>query len=186
MEFRRYRDISIRSPHTRGDHRPPPPQIGTAEFQSAPLIRGETSRRTATCPPYRISIRSPHTRGDVNMVRGITAGVHFNPLPSYEGRPGWGGRRAYGLCEFQSAPLIRGETKVSHCPPPSCTISIRSPHTRGDRTRADFVQFPTIFQSAPLIRGETRLPRRACPLRRISIRSPHTRGDDDERIHGRG
>ena len=78
---------------------------------------------------------------------------------------------------FQSTPLTRGET--DHQPPKRRlpTISIHSPHTRGD------IQFPSsvflllLFQSTPLIRGETKGTNRFGDTIEISIHSPHARGD---------
>ena len=77
-------------------------------FQSTPLTRGETSITSRAAYIAVISIHSPHTRGDDNVLhqpavfdlfqstpltRGETtfsrtpdAALHFNPLPSYEGR----------------------------------------------------------------------------------------------------
>ena len=79
--------ISIHSPHTRGDAIHNPSCHVHDAFQSTPLIRGET-----WCPAIAdfliiISIHSPHTRGDLsdNGMRSLIG--HFNPLPSYEGRP---------------------------------------------------------------------------------------------------
>ena len=78
---------------------------------------------------------------------------------------------------FQSTPLTRGET--DHQPPKRRlpTISIHSPHTRGD------IQFPSsvflllLFQSTPLMRGETKGTNRFGDTIEISIHSPHARGD---------
>ena len=123
--------ISIHSPHTRGDPRSLPPQLINSnfnplpsyegrlarvvvcrclwQFQSTPLIRGETAARQYSVCAGSISIHSPHTRGDIFCSFACTVAQNFNPLPSYEGRHRlvWRRRRGKG-------------------------ISIHSPHTRGD------------------------------------------------------
>ena len=107
------------------------------EFQSTPLIRGETGVHRMIGVDYSISIHSPHTRGDPPRLMKTLRCWHFNPLPSYEGRqggaggyqpptdfnplPSYEGRPAgYFFCprqyRFQSTPLIRGET-ISPAPP---------------------------------------------------------------------
>ena len=147
--------------------------------------------------------------------------LYFNPLPSCEGRQD----RQTALrrsSPFQSTPLMRGETlgtgwtfaeAIYFNPLPSCegrqivldrrrgddSISIHSPHARGDEKvqtflglDTDFNPLPscegrrddtacrpkwTAFQSTPLMRGETvRFIRRHHP-QTISIHSPHARGD---------
>ena len=108
--------ISIRSPHTRGDpyysatsalddyfnplpsHEgrpcPYPACIVPNPFQSTPLIRGETIAQGKQAVFINISIHSPHTRGD-------------------------------GCTRWQGA---------------ACPISIHSPHTRGDTLRGAFLR----------------------------------------------
>ena len=60
-----FKEISIRSPHARGDlFRVNFCKI-ISQFQSAPLMRGETIRQMKPLPcSVTISIRSPHARGD--------------------------------------------------------------------------------------------------------------------------
>ena len=55
-------------------------------------------------------------------------------------------------------------------------ISIHSPHTRGDGAAGEGER-PDAFQSTPLIRGETPTTARVTKSIPISIHSPHTRGD---------
>ena len=88
QSYNHYHDISIHSPLTRGDYLSSFWDFLTLEFQSTPLSRGETCI----------------------MASGWRKLLHFNPLPSHEGR------RRY-------APYYR----------PSNGISIHSPLTRGDR-----------------------------------------------------
>ena len=80
-------NISIHSPHTRGDFFFPFPSYHIDIFQSTPLIRGETKAR---------------------YMPAVTQ-AYFNPLPSYEGRLELA-RTMRRLDRFQSTPLMRGET----------------------------------------------------------------------------
>ena len=125
-------DISIHSPHARGDEN----GVGTNgrpnNFNPLPSCEG---RRTAPLfPRHRrdISIHSPHARGDGLIgIDDVPIFKHFNPLPSCEGRPeknkksGISGNfNPLPSCEgrpekiavqpvaekFQSTPLMRGET----------------------------------------------------------------------------
>ena len=79
------------------------------EFQSTPLIRGET--RTETRPPAAVTHFNPlpSYEGRLITVNIKNGNTDFNPLPSYEGRP------------FPVA--FNGFFQ---------RISIHSPHTRGD------------------------------------------------------
>ena len=125
--------ISIHSPHARGD-------------QYGRVIAGAVAT---------ISIHSPHARGDEELLDFIMRDCNFNPLPSCEGRR----RVVYATSYtsiFQSTPLMRGETSrlLFFCVVQ--TISIHSPHARGDALA------------------------QACePEPAISIHSPHARGDVD-------
>ena len=105
----------------------------------------------------------------------FVSGSDFNPLPSCEGRP----RRRLNVFapnRFQSTPLMRGETRLSHVSADGRTISIHSPHARGD------VQYFGIFFDrdisihSPHARGDS-AAHAAPPARCISIHSPHVRGD---------
>ena len=105
--------------------------VSRFSFQSTPLMRGETKLVKYNHVHVRISIHSPHARGD--SIASISALIwsHFNPLPSCEGRPD---QRMlfYAPFEFQSTPLMRGETIRVYCHLPDIHISIHSPHARGD------------------------------------------------------
>ena len=145
-----------------------------------------------------ISIHSPHTRGDSRAPILRVCWVYFNPLPSYEGRH-FLLVRLHGRPEFQSTPLIRGETpaglaaatrkrhfnplpsyegRLNEIVPQFVTRTFQStPLIRGETPDVRLFRRASIFQSTPLIRGET--GGLACTTRRhaISIHSPHTRGD---------
>ena len=100
---------------------------------------------------------------------------------------------------FQSTPLMRGETVSVVIQRSAASISIHSPHARGDGTceskRSDAGAFQstplmrgetihthgnigvTSFQSTPLMRGETQRGTIYSSRYIISIHSPHARGD---------
>ena len=163
----------IHSPHTRGDRRGERWRLRRGisihscegrqqqnaegaveqEFQSAPLMRGETVGDVEHAHRVAISIHSPHARGDTLTRVTDPQSANFNPLPSCEGRHRRT-RLSFSSSTFQSTPLMRGETRgkrrFHHCN----RISIRSPHARGDLLRLD----------ADVAVG-------------ISIHSPHARGD---------
>ena len=150
--------ISIHSPHARGDAIHNPSCHVHDAFQSTPLMRGETDSLTIPTSVDRISIHSPHARGDPmrSCIRPIDR--DFNPLPSCEGRPSplsqrkgvidfnplpsCEGRRGCCTCcgcimAFQSTPLMRGETPRPDNRHADRTISIHSPHARGDKSPSD-------------------------------------------------
>ena len=128
--------------------------VNYIEFQSTPLIRGETQQQHPRRDRQPISIHSPHTRGD-----STCSSVRPSAL------------------RFQSTPLTRGETLHVADVPKSLPISIHSPHARGDllfrvwhRRIPNFNPLPScegrragvkldyqkdVFQSTPLLRGET-------------------------------
>ena len=124
--------ISIHFPHTRGDHRAERRGQAARDFNPLPSCEGRPALRPAE-----------------------RKGGHFNPLPSCEGRHGRRADRRHVRRTFQSTPLMRGETCTRRLniwwtayfnPLPSHegrrsshrrhtrrqSISIRSPHTRGD------------------------------------------------------
>ena len=82
--------ISIHSPHTRGDAGGTTAGRGEP-FQSTPLMRGETAWSASEQPCKSISIHSPHARGDYSLACSSMISALF-----------------------QSAPLTRGETKLSY------------------------------------------------------------------------
>ena len=156
--FRRWRqrarsDISIHSPHARGDQ---------------PFGRIATR-------PFGISIHSPHARGDLVAIIVVLLSRYFNPLPSCEGRP--------GLCSSLTtmrnisihSPHARGDAALDrqngqapisiHSPPARGDqvyvelfrerqdISIHSPHARGDNSRALSEQDGYYFNPLPSCEG---------------------------------
>ena len=146
--------ISIHSPHTRGD-------------------RGNGGCQVMLID---ISIHSPHTRGDnSDGVQSLSA-MSFQSTPLTRGETFKKGVNDMYVI-FQSTPLTRGETLWRSAPQAPNTISIHSPHTRGDGTDhvehddgKNFNPLPShegrrrhpccqtdgdAFQSTPLTRGET-------------------------------
>ena len=149
----RARQISIHSPHTRGDYASEGRKPALTIFQSTPLTRGETKARRTLATKAR----------------------HFNPLPSHEGRLMAMMAYAYRGISIHS-PHTRGDMAVRR-KRMDVRISIHSPHTRGDVQALVWIVTVKKFQSTPLTRGETRSRSRRSLVRRISIHSPHTRGD---------
>ena len=125
-------------------------------------MRGETVRSTTDAIVDEISIHSPHARGDTSAKRFASIRCYFNPLPSCEGRPQQERPPPAGR-QFQSTPLMRGETIVASTANWRSRISIHSPHARGDQDALSVFKFT--------------LP--------ISIHSPHARGDCGLRIRRR-
>ena len=178
LESRTVMDISIHSPHARGDSCRCIQSAAIHPFQSTPLMRGETLRLTPVAalicafqstpprargdeggadatPLWYISIRSPLTRGD-------EGGADATPL--------W-------YISIRS-PLTRGDHEQLVGYLGQNTISIHFPHTRGDEISVNVRRAYIISIHSPLTRGD--LDGRAYELRfdNISIRSPHARGDD--------
>ena len=89
-------DISIHSPHARGDY---PTMMSGRTYNisiHSPHARGDAMHRPRIKAIYIISIHSPHTRGDT-VCSALTQSKHdFNPLPSYEGRRGSDWRHILG------------------------------------------------------------------------------------------
>ena len=89
--------------------------------------------------------------------------LNFNPLPSYEGRQD---KRITEVEDklFQSTPLIRGETMYKEYCEDSGTISIHSPHARGDgRARWSASRDPH-FNPLPSCEGRQKPRRVRAPL----------------------
>ncbi len=178
-------DISIHSPHARGD------------LKAISRIQGAA-----------ISIHSPHARGDRTQVYLGRDAADFNPLPSCEGRPSGGmqhgkrlrfqstplmrGETLSGIViakrrkSFQSTPLMRGETQKRIIAASGGDISIHSPHARGDtlqrvrgETQGGALAHAQTTHFNPLPSCEGRLPTRRQREGQnfISIHSPHARGD---------
>ena len=147
-------DISIHSPHTRGD------ALAVAGLR-------ELGRNFNPLPSY-----------EGRLLCAVSARLcqHFNPLPSYEGRlsPIF---LASSLLNFNPLPSYEGRRSGLPLPWPAIFISIHSPHTRGDDRGGMTPQADRRFQSTPLIRGETHARQLVAGHRDISIHSPHTRGD---------
>ena len=103
--------------------------IADNPFQSTPLTRGETRIKKHEHRDQCISIHSPHARGDSvdakEHVLRLSISIHS---PHARGDPPCG-RVPTGAKQFQSTPLMRGETMLPPCwmsiplhfnPLPSC------------------------------------------------------------------
>ena len=146
-------NISIHSPHTRGDQYKSTDTKRQYRFQSTPLTRGET----------------------VYALGNLRHAEHFNPLPSHEGRltrrdaerlaraisihsPHTRGD-ADGLQEREGdgisihSPHTRGDLRRGERWRLRCGISIHSPHTRGDLFRQPPVQTWQNFNPLPSHEG---------------------------------
>ncbi len=148
-------------------------------FQSAPLLRGATSR----LPPRS----SPVVFQSAPLLRGAT------PISLLFGN----------FSGFQSAPLLRGATAVVKDVNEKPSVSIRAPLARGDNRRCmtpserwSFNPRPSCegrlappppvspsasFQSAPLLRGATSTGYPFPFPLIVSIRAPLARGDHRKR-----
>ena len=89
---------------------------GVSIFQSTPLMRRETCGFIQITLLLSISIHSPHARGDDVGDHESGYRRYFNPLPSCEGRRKWC-RHEWPPEQFQSTPLMRGETDSPVIPP---------------------------------------------------------------------
>ena len=100
--------ISIHSPHTRGD-RVFSPFLAFFALISihSPHTRGDQVAKPVHSSA-KISIHSPHTRGDLRSSRRGLSGRDFNPLPSYEGRPLAWSRRLRSAWYFNPLPSYEG------------------------------------------------------------------------------
>ena len=133
-----------------------------AQFQSTPLMRGETPTDPILHQYPVISIHSPHARGDCSGSGGV-CGIHrFQSTPLMRGETSSPAPEPMWL-EFQSTPLMRGETEAHILALTVSLISIHSPHARGDAWTRPKLSLSATFQSTPLMRGETgKRHRRQC------------------------
>ena len=155
-------------------------RIQQLEFQSTPLMRGETQHDILFQRHRAISIHSPHTRGGLGTDEHGVFYAHFNPLPSCDGRlrhvrlqnrrqdfnplPSCEGRPSRSLprltqVHFNPLPSCEGRR---HCLPhvaAKAVISIRSPHARGDLSARSLPGHVIISIHSPHARGDGRI----CP-----------------------
>ena len=146
-------DISIHSPHARGDE---------GEFAVYPEI-------------VIISIHSPHARGDPPRKSNSFSLLDFNPLPSCEGRLDLHST-ARRLYHFNPLPSCEGRHPAHELFQFSRLISIHSPHARGDVSVPAELLTSQISIHSPHARGDNSNRLIGSPLC-ISIHSPHARGD---------
>ena len=169
-------NISIHSPHARGDFSVEEEGKYLENFNPLPSCEGRRLESIKKTVSGRFQ-STPLMRGETQWpFRPWKSRCHFNPLPSCEGRrstkqlarwptlfqstPLMRGETfvsasATSVPKFQSTPLMRGETKMVSARMADRTISIHSPHARGDLHPTENTGCPLTFQSTPLMRGET-------------------------------
>ena len=195
-QFGRIEDISIHSPHARGDQEKetvaqmimnfnplpscegrPLKMLGVMtddEFQSTPLMRGETLRAAIAWTERGYFNPLPSCEGRQADQSGGKRAAHFNPLPSCEWRqnerhihhsghyfnplPSCEGRPkiinpSWYMLGFQSTPFMRGETTIDKLLPRHKPISIHSPHARGDAYQDGSDKTHQHFNPLPLCEG---------------------------------
>ena len=145
------------------------------DFNPLPSCEG---RHRSVCPVYQHSDFNPlpSCEGRPSSCVVIVHQDYFNPLPSCEGRPSPLSQRK-GVIGFQSTPLMRGETCTFH-PISLLSRAFQStPLMRGETTKfLVFASRHSISIHSPHARGDPpQNPRRAGYS--ISIHSPHARGD---------
>ena len=100
----------------------------------------------------------------------------FSLLPSYEGRHDES-YDAKGVSIFQSTPLMRRETCGFIQITLLLSISIHSPHARGDDVGDHESGYRRYFNPLPSCEGRLEIPLVRGQVQGISIHSPHARGD---------
>ena len=128
---KRKKEISIHSPHTRGDRTHARNRYDDDHFNPLPSYEGRQSVQNIKSLNLRISIHSPHTRGDTTTANTAARGYISIHSPHTRG----------DICSASFEPYV--------------CISIHSPHTRGDVYHDGANRSFSRFQSTPLIRGET-------------------------------
>ena len=132
LQINRARDISIHSPHARGDECPPDGKFYMCHFNPLPSCEGRRRSVSGRAQqPYFNPLPSCEGRRGPSK-NGLSSNKNFNPLPSCEGR--------------RAKPSPRASTRNFN-PLPSCEGRHRAVSQDGrDAT----------FQSTPLMRGETK------------------------------
>ena len=153
------------------------PRRCIGDFNPLPSYEGRRPSSACKYPSSFISIHSPHMRGDGVIPISVDSHARFQSTPLIRGETI--GARLVKLCDlFQSTPLIRGETRFAPCHYAKSTISIHSPHTRGDSSRSARRPSPRWhFNPLPSYEGRPVAQYRRELAEVISIHSPHTRGD---------
>ena len=144
-------------------------------FQSAPLSRGETRHRMDVCGGDLFQ-STPLTRGETETLESKRASGKFQSTPLTRGETRWK-EQLLRKAIFQSTPLTRGETNAVSPSRAPATISIHSPHTRGDYLCRMGCQGELISIHSPHTRGDVQRVKDLSRDDSISIHSPHTRGD---------
>ena len=104
--------ISIHSPHARGDTRLAVQSHRWVISIHSPHARGDGDTDVKYARRSVISIHSPHARGDRVICAGTGGTIYFNPLPSCEGRPARAARAGSQL-HFNPLPSCEGRLNSS-------------------------------------------------------------------------
>ena len=143
-------------------------------FQSTPLMRGETQGGYENMRLCQFQ-STPLMRGEtVSTLSPLVVERDFNPLPSCEGRLDMDAIFVKFI-QFQSTPLMRGETMAAWRGSSAETISIHSPHARGDSASLIYYAYGCISIHSPHARGD-RLFRRGRQRKRYFNPLPSCEG----------
>ncbi len=106
-------EISIHSPHARGDSSPLSQRKGVIDFNPLPSCEGRRCQQIFA--QRRLQFQStPLMRGETKMRRtSANTSIYFNPLPSCEGRRRYAQDEA-GRYNFNPLPSCEGRRKRVH------------------------------------------------------------------------
>ena len=167
--------ISIHSPHARGDLSVSHGLPRRAYFNPLPSCEGRLILSFLLDFSMCYFNPLPSCEGRLQRIHQTQKPEDFNPLPSCEGRR-YETLDCINLIKFQSTPLMRGETRMFSCTLACRTISIHSPHARGDQRHQRRDRRTGISIHSPHARGDADIVDRVV-VAVISIHSPHARGD---------
>ncbi len=165
------RRISIHAPRMRGDDGGPDADTALNDFNPRPSYEGRPWSSPSTAPTSisihaprmrgdhshgarpvsrAISIHAPRMRGDCRRATGWRRGSHFNPRPSYEGRPHDDAAPHESASISIHAPRMRGDPVAGWCRPPRRYFNPR-PSYEGRPSTASGSNRQQAFQSTPLV-----------------------------------
>ena len=179
--FTGQRHISIHSPRARGDVAGGRGSAGAGDFNPLPSCEGRPYAQPVTRTKTDFNPLPSCEGRPFFICKNTKIFYNFNPLPSCEGRHAKTHLHGF-VRQFQSTPLVRGETQHGTPSHLRDSISIHSPRARGDLSR----HFRSLFHRlisihSPRARGDKLGLAKDYALRKISIHSPRARGDAQER-----
>ena len=140
-------------------------------------MRGETCGGVAEIYVEQISIHSPHARGDAAGEGGQAPAKQFQSTPLMRGETVYPRGRGSRKNDFNPLPSCEGRRAGAQLFFAPLTISIHSPHARGDNFPHRGAPAPRDFNPLPSCEGRRGRGGGRGTTRRISIHSPHARGD---------